>query len=404
MSNVLEGLLTADAARTRSREVLHAVETGEGLAFRLDRSRLADVAEYVATTTREAYPDLNIPPHSRWRHFEQPDGASDWEAAAERATWRDPRARAMAEIDLAFVSVLLDAGAGADWAYRTTDGRTLGRSEGLAAASLAMFAAGAFSSDPENPLQADANGLAALTDASLAKGMQSGSWSAGGASLIGLDGRRILLANLARAMRTAPEIFGADGRPGGLFDWVKRTGADAPDLLALLLRRLAPIWPQGRQIDNVALGDVWRHRAVRRDDATDGLAPFHKLSQWLAYSLTEPFARAGTPLAHVDGLTGLAEYRNGGLFVDLGVLTPLDQDAFDRVHAAGDPLTVEWRACTLALLDDLLPFVRDALERPDLDLPQLLQGGTWSAGRKIARARRPGGPPPFSIASDGTLF
>lgn len=404
MSDILAGLLTAEAARTRSHEVLRAVEAGDGQAFRLDRSRIADVAAYVAATTRDAYPELNIPPHSRWRHFERPDGGSDWEAAAARRDWRDPRARAKADIDLAFVSVLLDAGAGPDWAYRTRDGRRLARSEGLAAASLAMFTAGAFSSDPANPLQADAQGLAAVTEASLAEGMQSGDWSADGAVLVGLDGRRTLLANLAGAMRDEPEIFGADARPGGLFDWAMRTGVDAPGLLALLLRRLAHIWPQGRRMDGMALGDVWRHPAIRRDDATDRLLPFHKLSQWLAYSLTEPFARAGAPLARIEDLTGLAEYRNGGLFVDLGVLLPLDDNAFARTHAPGDALTVEWRACTLALLDDLLPLVRDALGHSKLDLPQLLQGGTWAAGRRIARERRPGGPPPFVIASDGTLF
>jgi uncharacterized protein DUF1688 len=38
-------------------------------------------------------------------------------------------------------------------------------------------------------------------------------------------------------------------------------------------------------------------------------------------------------------------------------------------------------------------------------MPQLLQGGTWSAGRKIARALRPpDGPPPIAVAADGTVF
>jgi hypothetical protein len=38
-------------------------------------------------------------------------------------------------------------------------------------------------------------------------------------------------------------------------------------------------------------------------------------------------------------------------------------------------------------------------------MPQLLQGGTWSAGRKIAQALRPpAGPPPISVAADGTVF
>ncbi len=75
------------------------------------------------------------------------------------------------------------------------------------------------------------------------------------------------------------------------------------------------------------LGDCWRHPAIRRDDATNGLVPLHKLSQWLAYSLIEPLQAAGIAVTDIDGLTGLAEYRNGGLFVDSGVLRLRDPEA-----------------------------------------------------------------------------
>ncbi|HQV08668.1 MAG TPA: DUF1688 family protein [Thauera sp.] len=34
----------------------------------------------------------------------------------------------------------------------------------------------------------------------------------------------------------------------------------------------------------------------------------------------------------------------------------------------------------------------------------MLQGGTWSAGRRIAAQRREGGAPPINIVSDGTVF
>ena len=67
-----------------------------------------------------------------------------------------------------------------------------------------------------------------------------------------------------------------------------------------------------------------------REDATNGLIPFHKLSQWLAYSLIEPLQAAGIAVTDIDGLTGLAEYRNGGLFVDAGVISLRDPDAAAR--------------------------------------------------------------------------
>jgi hypothetical protein len=50
--------------------------------------------------------------------------------------------------------------------------------------------------------------------------------------------------------------------------------------------------------------------------------PFHKLSQWLTYSLLEPFEWAGVPVHGLDALTGLPEYRNGGLLLDAACCSP----------------------------------------------------------------------------------
>ena len=154
------------------------------------------------------------------------------------------------------------------------------------------------------------------------------------------------------------------------------------------------------------LGDCWRHPAIRRDDATDGLVPLHKLSQWLAYSLIEPLEEAGVEVVDVDGLTGLAEYRNGGLFVDTGVLRLTEPEAASRAHQVSDPLIVAWRSMTVALLDRLAPLVRERLgvTAEDFPLARMLEGGSWAAGRRIAAELRPGGGPPFTIISDGTVF
>ena len=50
--------------------------------------------------------------------------------------------------------------------------------------------------------------------------------------------------------------------------------------------------------------------------------PFHKLSQWLAYSLIEPLEEAGIAVTGLDELTALAEYRNGGLLDRSGRARP----------------------------------------------------------------------------------
>ena len=116
--------------------------------------------------------------------------------------------------------------------------------------------------------------------------------------------------------------------------------------------------------------------------------------------------RAGIAVTDIDGLTGLAEYRNGGLFIDTGVLALRDPDHGKRPHEVGSTLVVEWRALTVALLDRLADLVRQRLDRDDcqLPLPKILQGGTWAAGRTVARRLRTDGSPPLQVISDGTVF
>jgi hypothetical protein len=141
-------------------------------------------------------------------------------------------------------------------------------------------------------------------------------------------------------------------------------------------------------------------------DATSGLVPLHKLSQWLAYSLIEPLQTAGIRVTDIDGLTGLAEYRNGGLFVDIGMLAFRDAEAARQEHGVASPLVVEWRALTVALLDRVADGLRHRLELDATSLPlaKILQGGTWAAGRLLAREHRADSSPPVKIISDGTVF
>jgi hypothetical protein len=118
-----------------------------------------------------------------------------------------------------------------------------------------------------------------------------------------------------------------------------------------LLQQLGPIWPSRLTLGGIALGDCWKHPAMTTADASSGLVPLHKLSQWLAYSLIEPLQTAGIAVTDIDGLTGLAEYRNGGLFIDAGVLAFRNPEAAQQEHEVASSLVVEWRALTVALLD-----------------------------------------------------
>ena len=376
--------------------------------FRVDIAKLEPTADFVTQVIRKNYPDLKAPLHARWRHFVL-GGRDQWAETSRKTSWPDARVRARAEFDLAIVSVLLDAGAGKDWLYDDAPtGLRIGRSEGLALASLRMFEAGAFSADPNDPLRADAAKLAALTSADLSRGLQVNADN----PLAGLDGRAALLARFGGAMLASTQVFARHdaARAGGLFDDLAESANNkmlpAPAILRALLVHLAPIWPDRPALGGVSLGDCWHHPAIKRSDVTDGLMPLHKLSQWIAYSLIEPLRRSGIPIADIDGLTGLAEYRNGGLFVDTGVLALRHPDQAARAHAVDAELVIEWRALTVALLDRLAPLVRDrlGLSAPDFPLGALLEGGTWSAGRKLAQSKRPDGGPPIEVISDGTVF
>ncbi|MBV8120957.1 MAG: URC4/urg3 family protein [Alphaproteobacteria bacterium] len=390
-------LLNAAAVRERCEIVFAAVARGEGRYFAIDLARLGEVADRVAAITRRRYPDLAVPYHSRWRHF----SVGGVDRAALVAAKGDDAERARARIDLAVVSVLLDAGAGRGWCYHEAEtGQVWGRSEGLAVASLRAMQQGLFSTDPTETWRADAAALARVTPDRLAAAFQHRPEN----PLLGLDSRAALLRRLGRVLAADPARFGAPARPGNLYDyWRAHRGEMSADgMLQTLLLALGPIWPARASLAGVPLGDCGRHSSV----PDDGFVPFHKLSQWLVYSLIEPLEAGGVPVTGIDELTGLAEYRNGGLFLDCGVIGPRDRSLLSHPLDPFSEPVVEWRALTVALLDRLAPEVRARLGKPAALFPLacVLEGGSWAAGREIAFEHRRDGSAPITIVSDGTLF
>ena len=401
-------LLSARAVRERAHRML-AIGLEDKLPnFRIHLDRMDSTVDLVLKMTRETYPSFDVPIHSRWRHFVT-NGDNRWTTIADQTRWPDRAARARAEFDLAMVSVFLDAGAGPSWHYRDRKtGSAVGRSEGLGLASLAMFAGGAFSADPREPLRVDAHVLGNFSVADFERGMQVSDVN----PLVGLDGRVDLLRRLGRLVASKADVFGRrdTSRPGGMFDRLailaEGQQLPAPTILTELLQQLGPIWPSGLTLGGIALGDCWEHPVLTTTDATSGMMPLHKLSQWLAYSLIEPLQTAGITVTDIDGLTGLAEYRNGGLFVDIGVLAFRDTEDAQREHGVASSLVVEWRALTVALLDRLADGLRHRLkvDAASLPLATILEGGTWAAGRLLARERRADFSPPVKVISDGTVF
>jgi hypothetical protein len=401
-------LLSAAAVRDGANRMMLLASRDALADWRIDLERLPATADFVARVIRERYPRLDPPVHARWRHFVF-GGRDLWRDLAEARAWPDAKAAARAAFDLVLTSVLLDAGAGAAWCYRdAATGVTAARSEGLALASLRWFEAGGLSDDREDPLRVDAAALRRVDAAAIGAAFQVSADN----PLLGAAGRASLLNRLGEALQTRPDLFGSADRPrpGGLFDALERRAdgeaLPAGAILSALLDGLGSIWENRPSLAGVPLGDCWPHPAFTGAAPAQRYVPLHKLSQWLTYSLLEPLEHAGVAICGTAELTGLAEYRNGGLFVDMNVLVPRESDARSQTYDVSDPFVVGWRALTVALLDGLAPLVRDRLgvDAAAFPLAKLLEGGTWAAGRLIARERRADGGPPFKISSDGTVF
>ncbi len=446
--------LLRDPATVRLRSAAITRAVGDGLSpfFRIDRSALPGAAARVAALTLSRYPDLKIPLHSRWRHFEA--GGVDRKAQLDVLLATHSRADvARAQIDLTVLSVLLDAGAGAKWRYvervgaanapgamalpadrlgrddllalldsatsgkakaavvEPDDGTAYPRSEGLAVASYQAFIGGVFSAKKDEPCRVDAGALKTIDVAALRAVFQAGTSN----PMVGLEGRAGLLVRLGAALLAEHAKDGMAPRPSGVVDRVThsftRSEVSATELLQELLRCFAPIWQNGTTLKGVNAGDVWPHRwagsaTPKGDDAvTLGWVPFHKLSQWLVYSLVEPLLWAGVTVTGLDALTALPEYRNGGLLIDAGVLVPRRAAYLERSWKPGDEIIIEWRALTITLMDELAAMVRSELGPTATNLPLacVLEGGTWAAGRALAQELR-GGAPPLNVESDGTIF
>jgi hypothetical protein len=393
-------LQTPGAIRERCARIFDLARADQLEHWQLDESKLSDVATRVLTLTRKLYPDLSrIPYHGRYRHFDVGGVPRLAEFDRKIAAFSGEEQLA-ARFELVITSVLLDAGAGPAWRYRGADGGMYSRSEGLAVASYELFVAGGLGGSAKAP-RADTVGLTGLTASMLGKAFQVSADN----PLTGLEGRAALLRRLGDVVALAPEYFGSieNARLGNLGVWLSHSAhaqkLEASALLAVVLRELGPIWHGRPHLAGQSLGDVWRHSKL-------GFVPFHKLSQWLSYSLFEPLEAAGIGLVHADALTGLAEYRNGGLYFDAGVLRLRDPSAAQRVHAVSSDLVIEWRALTVALLDRTAELVRAELgmSAEQLPLARVLEGGTWRAGRAIALEARSDGSPPLKIDSDGTVF
>lgn len=405
-------LRSPHAIRQRADAIFAAGLRDELAHFRVDLAELPRVVERVARVTRRRYPGSRVPWPSRLDRLRL--GGIDRLGPLRARLANEPDERARVLFEVAIVSILLGAGAGATWRYREPEtGIEVGRTEGLALASFHAYLAGLFSSDPNHPLRADADGLDGLEPGRLARALDVRPDNPMG----GLAGRIELMAQLGSALRAASHFFGEPPRLGNLFDAMRaraaRSAVAAPSIparriLSMLLEAFSPIWPGRHAVMGVALGDVWPHPAAGGQGPSGGFVPFHTFAQWMTYSLVPVLEEAGLVVDDVEELPGMTEHRTAGLFVDEGVLVPRRASILEEEHDLGSEIVVEWRALSLGLLAKVAEELPRALGLDDADRSVaaacVIEGGTWAAGREAARERRADGSPPIRVRIEGTLL
>eukprot|EP00301_Raphidiophrys_heterophryoidea_P019425 c4363_g1_i1.p1 GENE.c4363_g1_i1~~c4363_g1_i1.p1 ORF type:complete len:792 (+),score=241.82 c4363_g1_i1:113-2488(+) len=403
-----------EAIRERCSAVYELVAEGKSRFFELHEENLGKAVDAVVQCYNEAYGHPSkIPYHSRARHFELPDGTDLLQRV--HASWKvDSKERTRRLLDLTVVSVLTDAGAGAKWTYMDSTRHVFSRSEGLAVASYEMFLNGMFSSDHAVPHRVNSLGLSKLNQDDLKRAYQLTDENV----MIGVDGRLKKLLDLGLALDTHSDYFGEEcPRPGNMLDFLlARAVLDPQDnklslsvqvLWEVIIVGMQQCWP-AKKILGLSNGDIGHCSSLKvPGDAGSDLVPFHKLPQWLVYSVIEVLERfANMKFTDLELLTGLAEYRNGGLFVDAGVIKLKRDEMSKMVYAVGSEVVVQWRALTIILIDKVAADLRQRLKvtAQEMPLAKVLQAGTWTAGRKLAFAKRPDGSPPIQTLLDGTVF
>lgn len=408
-------LLCAAEVRRRCHLIGEMAMNGNASWFTVNESRIRRCVSLVRETCLKHYPGISkgqkIPLHSRWRHFMVND--TDLWKHYTHSFSGDRIDFARSAVDLVFLSVLLDAGAGEKWRYHDpVTGTVLCRSEGLAAASIDLFFNLVAREDGNKGWVLDVQGLEGITRDKLGLAFQSSREN----PLSGLSGRAELLQGLATALDSPGNRSAGYTRPGSIIDecldrstrslFSKRQQVDITEVLEIVLTRFGSIWPDGYRAGGNNLGDCGYYSTLEIDGPTQGIVPFHKLSQWLTYSLIEPLQWAGLKVVNLDGLTGLPEYRNGGLLIDTGVLQPQDPELMNSILAPDCEAVVEWRALTVYMLDRIAADLRKSLKLSPKHLPlsSVLQGGTWAAGRELAARLREDSSPPLKLAINGTVF
>jgi len=346
-------LLALKSVRISCSQILALGRAGSLPSFVVNMDAMSSLEDRVRASMDRAYPGglATVPSHSRWRQLEQPGGAD--RVTELSASWGQAvhaKEAARRKIDLIVCSVLLDCADTGGWAFTEEGGAAaVGGAAGTALAHLAAFKAGAFSSVAAVPHMADADGLCAFSEKTLADAFQTGAAN----ELPAAPARVSAITNLGKRVNenskffsaptvAAREEFGGNRlRIGNLVDYLlTRCSTDSAGKY-----RLGDLWAIV-QNGILAESDADYCKAPTIATGAESTITFHATAQWLVLSLLEPLAEVGIKFSGEEELTALADPQNGGLLVDSGVLTPRDATAYviPPVIPAAIPV-VGWSRC-----------------------------------------------------------
>lgn len=426
-------LLSLNSVRERCYKVQEAANRNRLNHFDVDQSKLEEMIQFVILIIKRDYDTpSDIPVYGRWRHFNI-GGRQRLHSLMQSWTslGQSPLEQTRKLIDILVIACLMDMKPCQTYCYTEhSTGRVFKRKDGIAIAMLDLFLSGAFSTDPSIPHRVDSEGLVNFSLETLRNGLQFNENN----SFVGIEERLEILNHLGHVLNTRKDYFGNENqRPGNMMDYLlshpstiktKKGPLISIETIWPVVQEMGELWSAEEGIGGTpGLGDVWPCPAIS-NNKDDNLVSFHKLSQWIIYSIIEPMEKLlGATIEGDDLLTPLPDYCNGGFLIDTGFLTlkPVDNDrGIKNYHAnsllpyqpkvevapmfdMSDPVVTEWRALTVAYLDLVCERVRQSfgLSKKLLSLSQLVQGGTWSAGRELAEISRPNThEPPIVIKID----
>ncbi|VVU94564.1 Protein of unknown function (DUF1688) [seawater metagenome] len=360
---------------SKTRELCHFiynyVENNQSKYFKINSNIISKQILNLGKFIKERYPNFSPTNHSRLEHLlGWKDLVKSWKCSLKE--------KIMRMIDLIFVSVFLDAGAGNEWSYKLKD-KKYTRSEGIGMAVMNMFISGCFSDDIKQPFRVDAKKLIAFKVQNIKEGFQYTTKN----KIIGIEGRHKNLVKLGHELLKNKHFGNDDCRPGNI---LKECFNDEINLESFYKAIFS--------LSNVS-NDIGHHKNLNIS------VPYHKLLQWLSYSLLDLFEEFRIHIPNNNYLTALPEYRNAGFLIDTQIIELKNKDDFKKSHNMLSDFVIELRALTVHLID-IIHKKFNELHDTNLTMSQVLQGGTWALGRKLAEKRN--GDPPLIFDIKGTIF